>query len=82
MERFHNLLLGLCESFGNKHGLTPRQIDTLYVLANGVTSNAAVSKELEIALDTARNHLKSIYKRCKVSSKHEVLALLLKESLR
>lgn len=51
-------------------GLTPRQIEILKVLANGV-SNKDISDKLCISINTVRTHLHGIFQIIKVSSRHQ-----------
>jgi DNA-binding NarL/FixJ family response regulator len=65
-------------SIGSK--LTRRENEILQLLVNGL-SYKAISFNLNIAIDTVRSHIKSIYEKLKVNSKSEAVVKALKENM-
>ena len=55
------------------HRLTPRQLDVLRLLADGKSTNA-IGKELHIATETVRNHIRGILSELDVHSRVEAVA--------
>jgi DNA-binding NarL/FixJ family response regulator len=60
--------------------LTKRENEILQLLVNGL-SYKAISFSLNIAIDTVRSHIKSIYEKLKVNSKSEAVVKALKENM-
>lgn len=56
--------------------LTPREIEILDLAARGL-SNIRIASALSLSPHTVRNHLHSVYAKLGVSSRIEVVALLL-----
>jgi DNA-binding NarL/FixJ family response regulator len=52
--------------------LTPRQTEIVEALVNGL-SYKMVAKELNISVETVRDHIKKIYRRLQINSKGELL---------
>lgn len=62
------------------HGLTPKEVELLGLLADGHSYlNAAHS--LEISINTVRNHVRSIYDKLHVHTKSEAVAKALKTGI-
>ena len=62
-----------CRSIADRAGLTPRERDVLLELAHG-HSSGYIAEVLCIAPNTARTHMKNIYRKLGVSSREELLA--------
>ena len=60
--------------------LTKRENEILQLLVNGL-SYKAISFDLNIAIDTVRSHIKSIYEKLHVNSKSEAVVKALKEQM-
>ena len=58
--------------------LTPREKEVLLTLEQGLSHKQSANK-LFISLDTVRNHIRQIYRKLHVNSKHELLAKCLHE---
>ena len=61
--------------------LTRREMQVLHGLVNGLTYRD-ISAQLSISLDTVRSHIRTLYKKMSVHSRHEVVSLALKQGLR
>lgn len=60
--------------------LTPREIEVLRLLADGL-SNQAISQRLTISLHTVRNHVQNIITKLQVHSKLEAVAAAVREGI-
>jgi DNA-binding NarL/FixJ family response regulator len=68
------LVTRLNDSIGHMpFGLTPREIEVLRLLAQGV-SNRSISERLGISLNTTRNYVQSIIRKCNAHSKLEAVS--------
>jgi DNA-binding CsgD family transcriptional regulator len=66
----------LCmESFCARHHLSPREVDVVRLLLEGLTTNAMADR-LSISLHTVRDHFKRLYRKTGVRSRSELLSLL------
>jgi DNA-binding NarL/FixJ family response regulator len=61
-------------------GLTAREIEVLRLMAQGV-SNRGISETLRISLNTTRNHVQSIIRKCDAHSKLEAVSTALREGV-
>lgn len=52
--------------------LTPRELDTLCCLMNGLCTKA-IAAEMGISLETARCHLKALYRKLQIDSSRQLL---------
>ncbi len=68
-------LADICKTFGESHQLTPREIEVLVELAYG-HSSSYIAKVLFISSNTARSHMKNIYKKLGVGSREELIEVL------
>lgn len=68
-------LADICKAFGESHQLTPREIEVLVELAYG-HSSSYIAKVLFISSNTARSHMKNIYKKLGVGSREELIEVL------
>jgi DNA-binding NarL/FixJ family response regulator len=59
----------------NDVGLTARQIEVLALVAQG-RSNKAISRTLNMAVPTVKNHITAILKALKVSNRTEAVAIV------
>lgn len=64
----------------NKYDLTPREIEILQLLVKGY-SVKLIASELFIAFDTARTHLKNIYRKLHVNCGKEAIAKVLVDKI-
>lgn len=65
----------ICLLFSEDHQLTPRETEVLEELAYG-HSSSYIAKALYISNNTARSHMKNIYKKLKINSREELIELL------
>lgn len=68
-------------SFADRHGLTTRERDVVFLLASGVAHVADLAALLTLRPNTVHNHLKGIFRRTRTRSKSELLAALLLHAL-
>ena len=61
-------------------GLTSREVEVLRLLAQGA-SNRAISDTLRISLNTTRNHVQSVIRKCDAHSKLEAVSAALREGV-
>jgi DNA-binding CsgD family transcriptional regulator len=62
------------------YGLTPKEIELLGLLAEGHSYLNAASN-LEISINTVRNHVRSVYDKLHVHTKSEAVAKALKQGI-
>jgi DNA-binding NarL/FixJ family response regulator len=60
--------------------LTPRELDVLKLLAGGM-SNAAIADDLNLSVNTVRNHVANLLMKLGVHSKLEALSVAVREGL-
>jgi DNA-binding NarL/FixJ family response regulator len=60
--------------------LTPRELDVLRLLAGGM-SNAAIADDLNLSVNTVRNHVANLLMKLGVHSKLEALSVAVREGL-
>jgi DNA-binding CsgD family transcriptional regulator len=58
-------------------GITPREIEVLYLVAQGKT-NKEIAADLYISLLTVRTHLEHVYQKLGVGSRTEAAAFVLR----
>ncbi len=63
------------------YNLTPREMDILHGLVDGLTYKG-LARSLEISVDTVRSHIKKLYEKMGVHSRNEAVALALRHGLR
>lgn len=63
------------QSLNRQFDLTDRELDVLDLLMRGMT-NKAISSELGVSLATVKTHLIHIYRKCQVSSRGQLMALI------
>lgn len=68
----------ICKILAQDHQLTPREEEVLAELAYG-HSSSYIAKVLFISSNTARSHMKNIYKKLNVGSREELIELLRKQ---
>ncbi|HEU0288562.1 MAG TPA: helix-turn-helix transcriptional regulator [Nocardioidaceae bacterium] len=66
----------LVGAFAACHRLTPREIDVMKQLMGG-RSGKEIAKRLNLSLLTVNGHLKSIYRKCGVRGRDELLGRLI-----
>lgn len=66
-----------CEAIGDEYKLSPREIEVLKELSYGHASSY-VAKVLCISNNTARSHMKNIYKKLGISSREELIKVIWK----
>jgi DNA-binding CsgD family transcriptional regulator len=65
----------LVRAFADGHRLTPREVDVLDQLLRGQSGKRA-ARQLELSVLTVNGHLQSIYRKCSVRGRDELLAQL------
>lgn len=68
-------MLDVCEKLGEEHQLTPREREVLGEVAYG-HSSSYIAQTLYISNNTARSHLKNIYRKLGVHSREELIERL------
>jgi DNA-binding CsgD family transcriptional regulator len=63
------------ESFCSTHNLSPREIEVVQLLIEGLTT-VAMAERLSISPHTVRDHLKNLYRKTGASSRGELLGLV------
>lgn len=64
-----------CRNIGRSHGLTPREIDVMALLARG-RNNQFVQEELTLTRNTVKTYIKRIYGKLGVHSQQELIDLV------
>lgn len=64
-----------CQAIGDDYRLTPREREVLEELAVG-HSSSYIAKVLYISNNTARSHMKNIYKKLEIGSREDLIELL------
>lgn len=64
-----------CASLARRHALTPREQEVLSLLARGRTA-AYIGRSLGIASDTAKTHIRSIYRKMDIHTQQELIDLI------
>jgi DNA-binding CsgD family transcriptional regulator len=67
--------ISACEAIAGEHGLTPRELDVLLLLAEGLTAQA-IAQSLVVSPSTAKSHIRNIYQKLDVHTQAELLVLL------
>ena len=65
----------LLQTYAAHHGLTTRESEILGLLVDGLASKQ-VARELAISLLTVNGHLRSLYRKCRVSGREELFGRL------
>ena len=63
-----------------RHGLTPRELDVLGALTNGL-KDEEIARRLGLSEGTVRAHLRTIYQRLHVHNRREAVAVAVEEDL-
>src|SRR5947209_6135899 len=63
--------------FADNFGLTPREREVFFLLANKVTTFKDIAQQLKVSPSTINNHFKSIFNKTDTNSKAELLASFL-----
>lgn len=63
------------EAFCSTHNLSPREIDVVQLVIEGLTT-VAMAERLSISPHTIRDHLKNLYRKAGASSRGELLGLI------
>jgi DNA-binding CsgD family transcriptional regulator len=66
-----------CEAIAEKYGLSPRETEVLVELAYGHASSY-IARVLVVSNNTARTHMKNIYKKLSINSREELIELVRK----
>src|SRR5262245_36721761 len=74
------LLAGFTPPPGSPARLSPREIEVLQLLAEGLTTNE-LARRLNLSVNTVRNHVQSILTRTGAHSKLEAVAIALREGI-
>lgn len=64
-----------CDQLARSHGLTNRERETLYLLAQGMTATA-IAEALTVSTYTVKSHIRSIYAKLEVHSRNELLVMI------
>lgn len=70
-----DLLQRCCDYLSNEHGLTRREGDVVFLLAQG-KSRKAVAQELYVSENTVKTHVRNAYRKLFVQSHEELLELI------
>jgi DNA-binding NarL/FixJ family response regulator len=62
------------------HGLTPRELEVLYLLAAGWTTQA-MAAELAVTFHTIRNYVQAVIEKLGAHSRLEAVAIALRDGL-
>ena len=65
----------VCAGIASHHALTPREREVLSLLARGRTA-AYIGRSLGIAPDTAKTHIRSIYRKMDIHTQQELIDLI------
>ncbi len=68
-----------CEAVATRHALSPREREVLSLLARGRTASF-VGRSLGISPDTAKTHMRSIYRKLGVHTQQELIDLIADEA--
>ena len=68
-----------CEAVATRHALSPREREVLSLLARGRTASF-IGRSLGIAPDTAKTHMRSIYRKLDVHTQQELIDLIADEA--
>ena len=68
-------LKGTCEVVAAQRGLSPRETEVLYLLAQG-RSRTFIQSELYLSDGTVKTHIRHIYQKLDVHSKQELISLI------
>ncbi|WP_180995287.1 response regulator transcription factor, partial [Raoultibacter timonensis] len=63
-----------CKALAAKHDLTEREFDVLVKLSRG-QSVADISSELGVSENTAKTHIKNVYRKLGVHSKQDIIEM-------
>jgi DNA-binding CsgD family transcriptional regulator len=64
-----------CTAIGNNHDLTSREIEVMAMLAHGF-NRPQISTKLFISDETVKTHVKHIYKKLEIHSRHDLVDLV------
>ena len=67
-----DLLTNQVNALGKKHGLSEREKEVVVLYAQG-RNRAFISSNLFISENTARDHIKSVYKKMRIHNKQELI---------
>ncbi|RME69751.1 MAG: DNA-binding response regulator [Chloroflexi bacterium] len=76
----HALVDGDVQSFSPAAELTPRELEVLQLLVEGLT-NTAIAQRLNLSKFTVKNHVSSILSKLGVASRTEAVSLALKHNI-
>ena len=71
----HHSIDERCAAIGQKHGLTPRELEVMQMLCKGRTKSY-IAETLYLTENTVRSHTKHIYTKLDVHSKQELMSLV------
>lgn len=72
-----HLLRQQIQAYGQKHGLTEREIEILQLLVQRIVLPAKIAKTLNISVNTVNNHMKKLFAKTNTDNKAELLASVL-----
>jgi len=75
-----NMLRRLSRPGGGSHRLSPRETDVLKLLATGAKT-VEIAEELQLSVNTVRNHIQAVLTRLGAHSKLEAVSVAIKEGI-
>jgi len=74
------LLRSELDRFADKHELTAREYDVVFLLLSGLSTVAQIADRLGLSQNTVHNHFKNVFRRTATNSKAGLLSLFLKDA--
>jgi DNA-binding NarL/FixJ family response regulator len=75
-----SLLRTSLDRFADRHELTAREYDVMFLLISGLSTVAQIAGRLGLSQNTVHNHFKNVFRRTSTNSKAGLLALFLKDA--
>jgi DNA-binding NarL/FixJ family response regulator len=76
-----SLLRTALDRFADRHELTAREYDVVFLLISGLSTVAQIAERLGLSQNTVHNHFKNVFRRTSTNSKAGLLALFLKDAV-
>jgi DNA-binding NarL/FixJ family response regulator/Tfp pilus assembly protein PilZ len=76
-----SLLRTALDRFADRHELTAREYDVMFLLVSGLSTVAQIAERLGLSQNTVHNHFKNVFRRTSTNSKAGLLALFLKDAM-
>jgi DNA-binding NarL/FixJ family response regulator len=74
------LLRSELDRFADKHELTAREYDVVFLLLSGLSTVAQIAERLGLSQNTVHNHFKNVFRRTSTNSKAGLLSMFLKDA--